>query len=236
MNPDREQLLAYALGQLSPAEAAQVQARIDADPALNAEVQADQDALLALVETLDLGAAEVPPGAHERLLERLRAEEAPAQAAPSPSSLASAARPAPPRSVSRPGPRPARALTPLWTAVAVAAALGVGLWLRPPADSLARYAAVPGAEAQVLGPAGAPLGKLVRLPDGRVYLRLAQAPAEGRTYQLWQIRGGAPVSLGVFGQDVLTASLPQGASIAVSVEPPGGSPQPTTTPLFVQAL
>ena len=44
------------------------------------------------------------------------------------------------------------------------------------------------------------------------------------------------MSLGVFGQDVLTAALPQGASVAVSVEPPGGSPQPTTTPLFVQAL
>ena len=120
--------------------------------------------------------------------------------------------------------------------MALAAALGVGLWLRPPADPLARYAAVPGAQARVLGMAGSPLGTLVRLPDGRVYLRLTQAPAEGRTYQLWQIQGGAPVSLGVFGQDVLTAALPQGASVAVSVEPPGGSPQPTTTPLFVQAL
>ena len=228
MNPDREQLLAYALGQLSPAEAAQVQARIDADPALHAEVQADQDALLALIETLDLGAAEVPPGAQERLLERLRAEEGPA--------TGSAARLAPAHSAPRSAPRPARTRTPLWTAVALAAALGVGLWLRPPADPLARYAAVPGAQSRVLGTAGAPLGNLVRLPDGRVYVRLTQAPADGRTYQLWQIQGGAPVSLGVFGQDVLTAALPQGASVAVSVEPPGGSPQPTTTPLFVQAL
>jgi anti-sigma-K factor RskA len=230
MNPDREQLLAYALGQLSPAEAAQVQARIDADPALYADVQADQDALLALVETLDLSAAQVPPGAHERLLERLRVEEAPAPAAPVdrvvPRPTASAA----------PAARPARSLTALWAAVSLAAAVGVGLWLRPPADALARYAAVPGAESQVLGAAGAPLGNLVRLPDGRVYVRLTQAPAEGRTYQLWQIQGGAPVSLGVFGQEVFTASLPRGASVAVSVEPPGGSPQPTTTPLFVQAL
>lgn len=233
MNPDREQLLAYALGQLSPAEAAQVQARIDADPALYAEVQADQEALLTLVEALDLSAAQVPPGAQERLLERLRAEETPT-AVPAPRT--SASRPGPPRAAPGPAPRPARPLTALWTAVALAAALGVGLWLRPPADTLARYAAVPGAERQALGPAGAPLGTLVRLPDGRVYVQLAQAPAEGRTYQLWRIQGGAPVSLGVFGRGVLTAALPQGASVAVSVEPPGGSPQPTTTPLFVQAL
>ncbi|WP_288432624.1 anti-sigma factor [uncultured Deinococcus sp.] len=228
MNPDREQLLAYALGQLSPAEAAQVQARIDADPELRAEVQADRDALLALVETLDLAAAEVPPGAQERLLARLRAETAPVSG-PAPGAPL---RTVPGRPVAR-----SRSTTPLWTAAALAAALAVGLWLRPPADSLARYAAVPGAAAQALGPAGAPLGNLVRLPDGRVYVRLGQAPAQGRTYQLWRIApGGAPVSLGVFGRDVLTASLPQGTSVAVSVEPPGGSPQPTTTPLFVQAL
>lgn len=232
MTPDREQLLAYALGQLSPGEAAPVQARIDGDPALLAEVQADQEALLALVETLDLSAVQVPPGAQERLLERLRAEEA---ARPAPA--ASPHRPQPLRAAAV--PRAAARPAALWTAVALVAALGVALWLRPPADELARYAAVPGAERRVVaGPSGsgAPLGTLVRLPDGRVYVRLAQSPAEGRTYQLWQIQGGAPVSLGVFAQGMLTAALPPGASVAVSVEPPGGSPQPTTTPLFVQRL
>lgn len=225
MTLDREQLLAYALGQLSPAEAAQVEAAIGADPALAAEVQADQDALLALVEALDLDAAQVPPGAEERLLARLHAEEPLTEPHPS----------APGRVRVAPHSRSGRS-TPLWTAVALAAAVGTALWLRPPADPLARYAAVPGARQQTLGSAGTPLGTLVRLPDGRVYLRLAQEADQGRTYQLWQIQGGAPVSLGVFGRGVLTAALPRGVSLAVSVEPPGGSAQPTTTPLFVQAL
>jgi anti-sigma-K factor RskA len=65
--------------------------------------------------------------------------------------------------------------------------------------------------------------------------RLA-APAPGRVYQLWGIaRGGVPQPLGVFrpGSDgavrtVLT--VPAGAAMdvaAVTVEPEGGSPQPT---------
>jgi anti-sigma-K factor RskA len=65
----------------------------------------------------------------------------------------------------------------------------------------------------------------------------------GRTYQLWGIAGAnaKPVSLGLFnttaaGEGRLTANVPTGLTIAVGAvteEPQGGSPQPTTTPFLV---
>lgn len=70
---------------------------------------------------------------------------------------------------------------------------------------------------------------------------LPPAPT-GRVYQAWGIPdGGAPVSLGTFqtgtnGSAIVRVSAPAGATFAVSAiteEPAGGSPQPTTTPFLV---
>jgi anti-sigma-K factor RskA len=71
---------------------------------------------------------------------------------------------------------------------------------------------------------------------------LPPAPS-GRTYQLWGIAGAnaRPVSLGTFntaanGEGRLTAAVPPGLSIsvgAITEEPAGGSPQPTTQPFMV---
>jgi len=68
-----------------------------------------------------------------------------------------------------------------------------------------------------------------------------------RTYQLWVItpENPSPISAGVFAADaggtsMLTVPLPQGvtvvAAVAVSDEPSGGSPQPTTAPFLVGAV
>jgi len=74
----------------------------------------------------------------------------------------------------------------------------------------------------------------------------AEAPA-GKAYELWMIdaRLGAPKSLGVIGGGRRGATLGtydsaivQGATFAVTVEPPGGSPtgQPSGPPVFVGKL
>lgn len=59
-----------------------------------------------------------------------------------------------------------------------------------------------------------------------------------RTYQLWAMRDGVPVPAGLFeptsGSAQVTAEdYRPGDGLAVSVEPAGGSAQPTTTPVVV---
>ncbi len=74
--------------------------------------------------------------------------------------------------------------------------------------------------------------------------RLPPAPA-GRTYQLWGIaEGQAPVSLGTFasageGRDVVRFAVPAGLQLAIGAvteEPAGGSPQPTSAPFLAGTL
>ena len=77
--------------------------------------------------------------------------------------------------------------------------------------------------------------------------KLAARPA-GRDYELWALpKGGNPVSLGVLpaagtSSRALTtiqkAALASSSQVAVSIEPPGGSPtgQPTGDIVFVAPL
>lgn len=81
----------------------------------------------------------------------------------------------------------------------------------------------------------ASVGKAVLVADG------IPTPAEGETYELWFVRGDAPVSAGVFDVDggdataLLSGDMQAGDAIAVTVEQAGGSPtgQPTTDPVIV---
>jgi anti-sigma-K factor RskA len=77
----------------------------------------------------------------------------------------------------------------------------------------------------------------------RIVIAASSLPpaARGRTYQLWGIETGkAPVSLGTFDSDasgraLVSLPVPAGLDIAVTAvtdEPAGGSPQPTTTPFL----
>jgi anti-sigma-K factor RskA len=73
-------------------------------------------------------------------------------------------------------------------------------------------------------------------------------PAAGRAFQLWMVPKsgkGLPISAGVYMPDangsVLTVAPPPPdmsdmAALAVTDEPAGGSPQPTTKPMWVAAL
>lgn len=232
MTINRDDLLALALGLLTPEEEARVQAALDADPALMAEYRADLEALHHLPD--DLPPAEVPAGAEERLLARLHAEQ-PATPAPA----APVSQPLFPTGSAAPAARPARLN---WRGgllgLVAAVVLGV-LFLRPaaPTDLLSEFAGAPGAVTQELATAGQPLGQLIRLPDGRAYLHLTAAAPSERVYQLWRIENETPVSAGVFdGQGILIPTLNEGQTIAVSVEPRGGSRQPTTQPILVQSL
>jgi anti-sigma-K factor RskA len=99
-------------------------------------------------------------------------------------------------------------------------------------------------------------GKAENVPHGRVFVNRnsgivfvgSQLPqlASGRTFQLWLIPStGSPQSAGVFranaaGDFVNVRTTPidtnRIGAVAVSVEPDGGSPAPTTTPILVVPL
>ncbi len=68
------------------------------------------------------------------------------------------------------------------------------------------------------------------------------AVPEGRTYQLWVLTDGAPVSAGLLQPDAGGAvetyietppDLPSPVGMAVTIEPAGGVPAPTTPPILV---
>lgn len=73
--------------------------------------------------------------------------------------------------------------------------------------------------------------------EGRGYLRGDGLAAldEGQTYQLWSLDGDTPVSLAVLGSRPGTVAVPSGTvrTVAVSVEPAGGSASPTLPPVAV---
>ena len=72
---------------------------------------------------------------------------------------------------------------------------------------------------------------------GVILMTAEAAPADGRVFQLWTIRGTAqPASAGVLepGQRSVTQvvdALPGSSLVAVTAEPPGGSSRPTSSPV-----
>ncbi|HLZ69507.1 MAG TPA: anti-sigma factor [Dehalococcoidia bacterium] len=80
-------------------------------------------------------------------------------------------------------------------------------------------------------------------PDGTGHLVLTHVPAApaGKIYQAWFIREGKPVSAGVFNGDGVSVVPLQGSSagaqiVAVTLEPAGGSLQPSGQPIEAATL
>lgn len=65
-------------------------------------------------------------------------------------------------------------------------------------------------------------------------------PPDGKTYELWKVRDGQPVSAGLFVPEdgtvraPIDAQLSSGDTVAVTIEPDGGSAAPTT-PIVLSA-
>jgi anti-sigma-K factor RskA len=137
-------------------------------------------------------------------------------------------------------------------AVAACAALVAGLWgasvssdLDEARSALARergaaaVLAQPISESSLTGAAG----RLVVGEDGRAVLVVSSPPPvpAGKTYQMWVIDGGHPVSGGLFAPGEGTLAIPvdgkvgQGSVVAVTVEDDGGAPAPTGKPVIASA-
>jgi anti-sigma-K factor RskA len=246
---DRNQLTSdlltdYALGFLSPEQAAEVEAALERHPEARAELNAYLRGLSEMV--IDLGPSEVPAGAADRLLARLNTEvpqqvvpaSPPPLMQPEPRTLG----PASPESTSADSAAPARARRPwLYPLIGLAAAVAIGVAVLPVLNTrvpdFASYQAQPGAvTSELKSKGGTVLAKVVRLPDGHAYVQMQASLPAGRAYQAWKVEGGRPVSLGMFRGQSFIEQIPAGTVFAVSVEPTGGSQQPTTAPLFAQPI
>jgi anti-sigma-K factor RskA len=222
-----DQLAAYALDALDDHERDEFEAHL-------AECDECRAELVDLRETAGMlayaAAGPAPPDAlRERILEQAR-QERPAQ------------------SVVVLRPKRALRLTAIAAAAAVAAAIGLGVWAASLSSSLdaersalaeqARAAAILADDDSTRTPMGE-RGELVRSSDGdavMVVRNLAPAP-EGKTYEAWVIDAGGPVPAGLFeggDQEIVLLEEPvaEGSMVAVTLEPRGGSKQPTGDILF----
>ncbi len=228
----------YALGALDPEERARFEAHLAGCAVCRGEVQSLREVAALLANTVP--AATPPAALRERIL----------------------------RAAHRVRPIGARwASVAPWLAAAACLILALGLgyaYLRERAalerasaslaatrdsvaarDSLVATLLSPDIGTAALAATGqAPSARLIWSPSRhRVVMAVfhLSPAAAGRTYQLWAITQGKPVSLGIFntnpdGRALAEMALPAGLKFeltAVTEEPAGGSPQPTQQPFLV---
>jgi anti-sigma-K factor RskA len=230
-------LTAYALGALEPSEIARVSALLDDQP----ELRATLAELRATADKLPFGLPEaVPPeDLRQRVLDRATGRTSPAA-------------PGEPR-------RPARrmfgwlaGLSSVAVVAVLAAAIGWAQLFQARQELVGTRELLAQTQRQVAesqsliaslqGSGGS--ASILRTRDGAAVMIAHLPPLEpGRVYQLWRIQGSnSPASAGTFlvnPQGFTTADLPSGQQpqagevVAVTNEPVGGSPGPTSDPLIV---
>lgn len=230
MDPPRDgDLVAaeYALGVLGAAERRDVQRRLAREPGLAAEVALWEERLVGLLDEVDEVA---PPGAVWSRIEWALAATAP----PPPAT-------APPRMVAARPPSIWQSLA-FWRGLAIASATLATASIA----ALAYIGLVPAARAPLMatlsGSAGQPnfVASVTTSGNTLVVVPAALLTNDPRAYELWLIPGGEtrPRSLGLVqpGQPIrldlpagLAGQVTSDATLAVSLEPAGGSPtgQPT---------
>ncbi len=124
-------------------------------------------------------------------------------------------------------------------AVAACVAIGLAVWN----VSLDNRLTTANQQALTHVPVAGVPGTLVVSSNGSAALLISRiAPAAaGKTYEAWILQGKKAIPAGLFRASKGSAfvpirgQVPQGGRVAVTVEPAGGSPQPTTTPFAVSS-
>ena len=217
-------IAAYAMGAVPEDEVPAIRAHILSCEACFAEAESYTEALAAL--SISVAPVPLPDGFTARVLSAARGEAVP---------------PAERSGVAR---RWWRVLAPVVAVVATISLLGTTVALVRSADRQREYDRVVAAlirdpdALSLHGPGGAE-AVLASTDDGLVLvtLELGEAP-RGRDYQLWLMNDGVPepsVTFDVTGSVVVVESeddLEGYEGAAITVEPDGGSLQPTTEPVL----
>ncbi len=248
MNEEREEMLALgAAGALTPEEAAELDRLLADDPQAAAEYAAMLDDITALAESV----AEPPPARlRAAVLEAISAER---QADVGAAATSTTAPPLPPP----PAPEQPHIapVVPIhrrrwWIpATAVAAAIvivGGALLVTRDADAPTDdvMAQVLDADDAVTVELAGELGALQLVKSEDVDATVLRGdgvedPDADQVLQLWAIADGEPASMGTFVPEddghvafVMEGTEPEGTLYAVTIEPEGGSEQPTTEPIY----
>jgi anti-sigma-K factor RskA len=234
-NPDQneldELLGAFALDAVEPEEAERVEDYLRENPRARAEVEEYREAASFLASA----GAEAPVGLWDRIAAEI---EQPPEGQPAP--LLDFRRRGGPRAVRRREPRK------IWRWVAVAAAViavaGLSTEVVRQQNRLDDLQLSQDALSVSLDPTAHHFD--LQATDGSLAMRLAvrddgetwivgeqlPSPPGDKEYQLWTIDGPAPVSVGVLGHSPEVGKFHSdvtGRRYALSIEPKGGSPQPT---------
>jgi anti-sigma-K factor RskA len=199
---------AYALDALDADERREFEEHLTHCPECREAVASFQETASALAHQVDMPPP--PPSLRERILEQVRRERS---------------------NVVPLRPRWVFPATATVAAVAAGAALGRGVWAATLNNRL-------GERPEAVQLTGA-IGSLIvsRGNEGTLVVKDLPPPPIGKTYEAWVIQGEKPLPAGTFsGGDrvafVLTRKVPDGAIVAVTLEPAGGVEKPTTNPLF----
>ncbi|MFE9775455.1 anti-sigma factor domain-containing protein [Streptomyces sp. NPDC005931] len=246
----------YALDALEPAERVRFERHLGSCERCAAEVRAlAEDAVRLACST----AAPPPPALRDRVLAAVRT--IPQQPAPRDPARARAPQLPPHVWGVEPPPRGRQRrrlplFVPFATATAAAALVVASLFAvqanraedrltaeRDRSREIAHVLAAPDARAgSGRDGAGHTIGVIASASTGSAIVTLGgyDDPPNGRVRQLWLMRPGTqPRSLGLFERDtpLIASDLDRTAtSLAVTVEPDGGSPRPTTQPIVQLAL
>lgn len=221
---------AYVLGALDESERREFEGYLAAHPELQAEV----DELGSVVDLLALAPQEYEPS--PELRRNLLGSIGDASDAPSQRRARSRAR------IFGPGGLAA-------AAIAILALVGLFLWnasLRGEVEDLRGTLETREThELQGSGPAEDVRGEVVEVGDGRAVLVAENLPStpEGEVYETWLMHDDIPEPAGLFepgdGGDAaapIEGSIDEADAVAVTVEPSGGSPAPTSDILMTATL
>jgi anti-sigma-K factor RskA len=227
MNPiDRDVLLEYVMGGLTPEREKEVAAYLRQNPTDAAWVR-DMFETVANV-ALSQEPISIPANSANDLLKRIRKESE------------VKARPAP---LIQPKPRP----TPwAFLGMGLGVALALVLWFGGGKTTFENYQIAQQLKTicaesscqELVDENNNDLGTLVRNADNTLLVVFNNNPPKGQVYQGWEIAESGPASLGVYEGRIMriTQPLTIGNTFGVTLEPPGGSPQPTTAPIVVYTL
>jgi len=239
MDPQRFEELkeAYALNALSEEERRTFEQYLSENPSEQPEV--DELSSIASLLALAPPEQEPPAGLRRSLMRQVRSEASEPESHERENGATASGRPREHR-----GGRARRLFgaRSVVTAVVAAAIIGLGVWnvsLQSEVRDL-RDTELSTFELQGSGRAEQAQGELVRLGEDRAMLVATNLPElpEGKTYEMWSIDDGEPVSCGLFeaggGMTIkpIDQTMPGAEQFAVTVEPEGGSEQPTTDPIM----